>query len=64
MCCILKDTEDASEELGWCRDVCDNVIYIIIITPQPLLAGAGPGPAVTSLLYMFRGGRDLTIKYC
>ena len=63
MYCILKDTEDASEEPGWCRDVCDNVIYMIIITPQPLLAWAGPGPAVT-IPYMFRGGRDLTNKYC
>ena len=45
MCCILKDTEYVMEEPGWC---CDNVFYIIIITPQPLLAGAGPGPAVTS----------------
>ena len=44
MCWILKDTEYASEEPGWCCDVCD----IIIITPQPLLAGARPGPAVTS----------------
>ena len=38
LCCILKYTEYTLEEPGWCRDMCDNVFYIIIITPQPLLA--------------------------
>ena len=63
ICAVLypKDTEYMSEEPGWCGDARDNVFYIILITPQPL--PAGPGPSVTSLLRMFRGGWELKIKF-
>ena len=40
LCCILKDTEYALEEPGLFCNVCDNVFYIIITIPQPLLAGS------------------------